>query len=268
MAEKNKKKAENSLGNLLATHANIQKPNSTGSDDTPKESVATIVPKSQQVELFVNAAEQLLNELNFAKHADLIFCSPRSKAIGKPRIRPIKGTNDYISVEPAVIYSKGGKVEEFRTPTIVSAGIFYAVLQVWERQGRRPDGWVSTSGYEIFNILGKQRGSAAYDIYYRELTTLKKVNITFKYTYKKAGKTHILDDSISLFSRVVTRRDILDESLGGGQEERTAIQLNSAIVNGILHGDVKPFLFREYLEIAERSYDAAILYLKLDAYIA
>jgi len=60
MAEKNKKKAENSLGNLLATHANIQKPNSTGSDDTPKESVATIVPKSQQVELFVNAAEQLL----------------------------------------------------------------------------------------------------------------------------------------------------------------------------------------------------------------
>lgn len=272
MATKNKNKPElNPLQRRLAEiQENIQKSAQTdvSGDNTDINALVATPPREQQIELFVNASERLWSELNFARNTDLIFCSPRSKKIGEARVRRAKDSEDFIAVAPATIFSNNGRKQELRTPTVISAGIFFAVLQLWEQQGRRPDGWVLVSVYEIFKILGKQPGKAAYETYRRELSTLKNSQIKFKNSYVKKDKIEKIDDEFSLFSRVLNKEEILDSSLGGGRTEKTAIQISSAVVNGILSGYVKPFLFKEYLEIAADSYDAAILYFKLDLYMS
>ena len=254
-----------------------------GNDTLTSKDIA-ILNKAIQLDLFPDAIEIIRPELNIARHADFIFTSPRHKDISKRRERKLNDSNEFIAVIPGTIVSEkeGKHLFEERTPTVTSARIFYALLQLWEEQGKRADGWVVFSGREVFKILNTKAGKESYDILRRELFVLKSSNIYWSFCYKYKG--NIEGESEQMFSlityikRVNKKLNIESEiqvkdtkktvKIASQFFDRFTIQIDSHVILGILQGYNKPFYFKDYLAVSDKSFDASILYTKIDLYLS
>lgn len=224
---------------------------------------------SPQLDLLPNTVEALKQDLNISFHADFIFCSPRSKKLREARTRVTNKGVQILIVSPGayVIYKDGKTTTEFRTPTVKTSEIFFSIIQLWYEQGRKSNGYVTFSGRDIYKILGIDAGKTSYNILKRELAILKSSVIHWQYkSPAPEGEIITSTEEISLLSY---NARIKKEGLFGGDNftERHIVQIDERIIKSTLVGYTKIFQQKEYLRIAKQSYDAAILYNKLNNYL-
>lgn len=223
-----------------------------------------------EINLFPDAVEIITPELNIARHADFIFCSPKSKKVGDYREKLLKNPEGFIAVTPATTISFDGKKtsRELRTPTVTTARIFYAIVQIWEEQGRREDGWVAFEGTEIFKILNlSSLSQPAYNRIYREISVLKGSVIHWNQIFGSGDITTRTTEQLNFITSFKTRErtNLIDSKKN---KKLVVVQIHPTIMKSIISGNVKPFLFREYLDVSDKSFDGAILYTKLDLYLS
>ncbi|GJM01454.1 MAG: hypothetical protein DHS20C07_31330 [Methyloligella sp.] len=287
MSANNKKQpSDNMRKRLEEVRQRIEK--STQKTRKEKDTLPTkkfaILNESKQLDFYPDTVETIRPELNVARHADFIFTSPKSKNVSKRRERKLNNSNEFIAVIAGTTVSEknGERIFEERTPTVTSARIFYALLQLWEQQGKRSDGWVVFSGRDIFKILNTKAGKKSYDILRRELFVLKSSNIYWSFCYKYKGK--IEGESEQMFSLISyikrinknlnfeTEVQIKDTKnivkIASQFYDRFAVQIDKNIILGILQGHNKPFYLKDYLTVSEKSFDASILYTKIDLYLS
>lgn len=221
-----------------------------------------------QFDLLPNATEVIKQDLNITYHTDFIFCSPRSKKLREVRTRLTKEGEQVLVVSTGtyITHEKGETKTEIRTPTVVSAQIYFAILQLWFEQGRRPDGYVVFSGRDIYKILDIDAGKTSYNILKRELAILKSCVIHWQYKSPTKDGVATTTEEINLLSYNARRKE---EGLKGGDKftERHLVKINEQIIKSTLVGYTKIFQQREYLRLAKESYDATILYSKLNNYL-
>ena len=232
-----------------------------------KEKIQT--EEGKQLTLFKDADEVVRAELNTGKFSNFIFISPRSEKLSQSRIfTHAEGENKVsLKVVPALYEAPHTHERQIMGPTIITSHYWYCLLQIWESRGCPRDGYLITSGAEIFRILNIKAGKASYQRLYRELQILRNSTLHWEFSFVDKKDGHIYEgEKVTSFLasyKYITAKYRETEDIFA---QNLSIYLNPDMVANMSQGIRKPVRFREYLSID--SYDASRLYNMLDVFLS
>lgn len=216
-----------------------------------------------QIELF--APEPVVRpDHNIGKWAGVIFASPYARDLTEISEHhwQIEHREHRLDASLTVSPRVGSK-----RPTTTTLRVFLALLQVWQNQGRRPDGVIDFSARQLTAVIGwKWAGRDTAHRIAEHIIILSGTGITWTFAFMRANgdrERRVSDMSLISTADYIERKQML------GAEKFQVLQrvrLNGDLVDNMLAGFVRPFNYKALQAIGN---DTALnLYTRLDLYLS
>ena len=214
---------------------------------------------SAQMKLF-EYQEIIRPDLNIAKWAGFLFSSPWAKDLYEEKkfiFSMAKGVSASITIIPAAKHKR---------PTTTTLKYFYGLLEMWEEQGKRPDGKVSFSGRQLAQKTdtpwsGSSTGRSIQD----HLHMLTSSTIDWQRSFYNGEKLETRMDAMHLLDSVsyIGRQDMMGSEFFNVQH---SARINQDLVANMVNGKTKPLNYKAFISIKN---DSAIkLYNLLDNFLS
>lgn len=193
----------------------------------------------------------------------VIFLSPQSPKVYDVREHILKVDKDTgVTTSIVIRPSKGDK-----TPTMTSARLYMALLEIWEQQGQSPDGRVFFSARLLNEVMGKKwQGKSSAYLVSEHIAILRRSTIDWFNTYKHPdGKIDTVKTDLNILteSQYAERRYV-------GKSDRfrrmQVVQIAPSIISNILANHVRPINQQSVRAIKDDT--AAILFTILDLHLS
>ena len=203
-------------------------------------------------------------EYNIGKFAGIIFVSPYSKNLDRPRMHEwrVKRGDDEITASLTITPQYGKQ-----TPTTTTLRVYLALLQIWTHNGQPVEGIVNFSARQLAAIIGwKWAGAATANRIANHVNILKSTGLTWIFSYMQSNGTlerKVSDISILQSAEYNERKTLFkDERFSPVQR----VRFNADLVDNMLKGHVRPLNYNALKSIAN---DTTLnLYTRIDIYLS
>lgn len=234
---------------------------------TNKQEIEGVEPVGElpiQLELF-HIPKVARPEYNIGKNANLIFASPYARDLYDEKIEEKVFTqDDGTEVRGSLTITP---LKDRKRPTTTTLRIFLGLIQMWELQGRRPDGKVNFSTRQFAHVLGyKWQGKHTADKIAEHLEILTYTKIEFVFSFiKPDGQVVDFNDPINIISsgRYIDFKKRPQSYTFKKLHEYT---LHPGLVENMLAGHVRPINYEIFITL--KNDVTASLYSLLDLYLA
>ena len=202
-------------------------------------------------------------DYNLGKYMGVIFISPQSPKAYGVRKHILKTDEDSgITTSIVIRPSEGDK-----TPTMTSARVYLALLDLWEQQGRSPDGRVVFSARLLNEVMGKKwQGHSSAELISEHLGILRRSVIDWYNTFTHPDGTV---DTIKEDLNILTEKQYAERQyVGKAQRFRRMqiVQIAPSIIHSLLNDHVRPINQESLRAITDDT--AALLFTILDLHLA
>lgn len=132
--------------------------------------------------------------------------------------------------------------------------VLTALVHLWNRQGRHPDGWASFRIAEVIELIQRsQRGGRAYRQVKASLRRLKFTGLQFTKSFydTEAGALKSTRDTNILYELLIVEPRKLGRA-AGDMPQMTRVQLNLAVVKNLLGNYTRPVSLRLLYRLSDR----------------
>lgn len=194
-----------------------------------------------QLALFVAEEDVARPEYNIGKWAGIIFTSPYAKDVSSKRSFAFKTTYEGHKADASVTITP---LLDAKTPTVTTYKVYVALVQLWEQQGRDPEGRIIFSDRQIAAQANWPYSGVIAKRVKEHIQILHGTSLEWTLAYKRAGK-----DGKPFTERKVSNMHIIEDSsyversIAFGQEQYRSnhwVRLNSTTVQNMLARLEKP----------------------------
>ena len=226
------------------------------------------IPIQYELALY-DAKREVRPEYNVGKFAGVIFASPWAKGLEETR------THQWETLIDGELYPASLEVRPlfgFKTPTTTTLRVFLALIDLWEQQGKRPNGVVGFSVRQLAYTIGwKWHGNDTANRIHEHLRILSGTRLTWTLSYfpnAERRKNNLPDELYSDMSLVTSvhyqrRHETLKHNRFNVIQ---SVELNSQLVANMISGHVRPLNHHSFRSISNET--SANLFARIDVYLS
>lgn len=200
---------------------------------------------------------------NIGRWAGVIFSSPWSNNLKETKVIHVEKRGQG-SASISIVPGNGPK-GLLKRPTTTTLRVYYALLQLWEEQGKKTDGKVAFSSRQLAHLIGwKWAGKDTVERIQEHLEILRKTSIDWLYTFNAEEKGK-LEQGMNLIHGK-TYAEKINRKKGEYFASLHSTNLNPLLVDNMLAGRTKPVNYHAFASI--RGDTELALYNMLDNFLA